>query len=301
MSVESISQALQVQGLTPAEKLCLIGIANHDGDGGAWPSISTLARYVGCTTRSAQRLVAILVAKGFVSVAINEGGGARTRRDRRPNLYHLHFTAAVDNSVETSVDNPSYGVTPMSPRNPDGVTFETPRGDIAVSPEPSLEPSIENTPSNKLDSCVDNFDVFWSVYPRKESKAKAKEEYLKALKVGFDPSEVQRGVEFWAKIWKDRQTELRFIPHAQTWIHQHRFLDAKGTPDVLARDDLLVFEDALRYGQLIAEGERTRGESENTEEFTTLVMGIRGASVGWVACAIGAYEGVHHGETITTS
>ena len=51
MSVESISWALRVQELTPTDKLVLIGIANHDGDGGSWPSIATLAMYAASYTR----------------------------------------------------------------------------------------------------------------------------------------------------------------------------------------------------------------------------------------------------------
>lgn len=121
MSVESISRALRVQGLTATEKLVLIGIANHDGDGGAWPSIATLAMYADTTDRTVQRSITGLVDKGFVEVEANAGGTAKTRNDRRPNRYILHFD----------------GVTEMSPRETDGVTSDAPRGDTAVSPEPS--------------------------------------------------------------------------------------------------------------------------------------------------------------------
>lgn len=121
MSVESISKALRVAHISPTEKLVLIGIANHDGDGGAWPSIATLAVYANCSERTVQRAITALQTKGLLTVEQNGGGNTKTRPDRRPNRYTIHFD----------------GVTPMSPRDDDGVTSEDERGDIAVSPEPS--------------------------------------------------------------------------------------------------------------------------------------------------------------------
>ena len=51
MSIESVAQALKPRSLTATQKLVLIGIANHDGDGGAWPSMTTLAGYAECSER----------------------------------------------------------------------------------------------------------------------------------------------------------------------------------------------------------------------------------------------------------
>ena len=135
MSVESITLALRVSGLRPTEKLVLIGIANHDGDGGAWPSVATLAMYADTTERTVQRAITALSEAGLVEVDKNAGGNTRTRGDRRPNLYHLHLD----------------GVTRMSPRpsvtESDGVTSDAQRGDTAMSPEPS-----SNHPSSSLRS-----------------------------------------------------------------------------------------------------------------------------------------------------
>lgn len=129
MSVEALSWALNLTDppLQPTQALVLIGIANHDGDGGAWPSVDTLARYARITPRSVQRILVDLVALGLVEITPQAGGTAKTRADRRPNLYRLI----------------RHGVTPTSSR-------ETPRGDAGVvdgvtpvSPEPSCEPSLE--------------------------------------------------------------------------------------------------------------------------------------------------------------
>jgi hypothetical protein len=142
MSIESMVVVLNTSGLTPRRKLILLGIANHDGDGGAWPSVATLARYAGCSTRTVQREIQALSEAGLVSVDKNGGGNGRTQGNRRPNLYHL--------TLKQPVDNPELGVTSsVTPENL-GVTESTFRGDRAVSPKPSLEPMY----TNKRDSYV---------------------------------------------------------------------------------------------------------------------------------------------------
>ena len=95
MSVESMSVALRLPGLPPAEKLLLVGIANHDGDGGAWPAIATLATYVGVTPRQVQKLLRKLEERGLLSIEVQAGGTTKTRSDQRPNLYHLHLERGV--------------------------------------------------------------------------------------------------------------------------------------------------------------------------------------------------------------
>ena len=122
---------LNAGNLTARRKLILLGIANHDGDGGSWPSISTLARYAVCSTRTVQRELQRLTEDGLVTVEHQAGGFLSTRADRRPNLYHLNISKVVDNSDH----GVTTGVTPSESR---GDIALSQRGDIAVSPETSL-------------------------------------------------------------------------------------------------------------------------------------------------------------------
>lgn len=103
---------------TGRDKLVLVGIANHDGDGGAWPSIETLARYANASERSVQRSIANLVELGELEVDRNAGGRATFHGGRRPNLYRI--------LVGRPVDNPERGVTPA-------VTPAVSRGDSSGS------------------------------------------------------------------------------------------------------------------------------------------------------------------------
>lgn len=89
MSVESLAAVLHHSRAKGTAKLVLVGIANHDGDGGAWPSVVTLAKYAGVDARSVQRAIAKLVGLGELRVAIQEGGTADVPDHRRPNRYHV--------------------------------------------------------------------------------------------------------------------------------------------------------------------------------------------------------------------
>lgn len=136
MSIEMMSLALDVQGLPPAEKLLLIGIANHADKFGqnAWPSMATLARYVGVSERQCRRLIRSLEARELITVDVNAGGTARTRSDHRPNLYGV------------TLASPREG-TPSAARADMAVSAESSRiiqenKDAAAPPEPTLERAL---------------------------------------------------------------------------------------------------------------------------------------------------------------
>lgn len=90
MSIESLSIALHHSKTTGTAKLVLIGIANHDGDGGSWPSIATLAKYAGGIDRRAvQRAIVKLEELGEIRRVVQAGGDDETADHRRPNRYRF--------------------------------------------------------------------------------------------------------------------------------------------------------------------------------------------------------------------
>lgn len=125
MSIESVARALQIPEMNPTAKLILIGIANHDGDGGAWPSVATLARYACVSERSVQGWLHTMESTGIISREINAGGDSRTRDDRRPNRYTIHWGIST-------------GVNPVAPRDEERGEAGRADGVKPVSPEPSL-------------------------------------------------------------------------------------------------------------------------------------------------------------------
>ena len=97
MSVESLAIALNHSKAKGVARLVLIGMANHDGDGGIWPSVERLRRYAGgVDRRTVQRAVEQLIALGEVGRLVNEGGTRSTPNDRRPNLYRFLLSCPPD-------------------------------------------------------------------------------------------------------------------------------------------------------------------------------------------------------------
>jgi hypothetical protein len=157
MSVESLAIVLHHSQASGTDKIVLIGIANHDGDGGAWPAVSTLARYANVDVRTVQRSLQRLIDLGEVSREV-QGGGTRNMNDySRPNRYELLVSCPQGCDRSTA-----HRVTQASP--PDaGVT---PPGDVSVTPPPtqaSPKPSL-NHPSNSDESS------FVSTSPADEGK-----------------------------------------------------------------------------------------------------------------------------------
>lgn len=94
MSVEAIAIVLHHSRATGTAKLVLIGIANHDGDGGAWPTKETLAKYAGVSPDgdNVRKAVKRLRALGEVRVHVQAGGTRDCPDEIRPNRYDILVT-----------------------------------------------------------------------------------------------------------------------------------------------------------------------------------------------------------------
>lgn len=133
-----------------AAKLVMIGIANHDGDGGAWPSVASLAKYAAVTPRRVKQIITELIELGEIKRHIMEGGNRQTAEHMRPNLYEFLLICPPDcdrTKNHRIVDKPKQGVKPTSPGEAHftrGVQPASPGGVQPASPEPSLEPPLNS-------------------------------------------------------------------------------------------------------------------------------------------------------------
>lgn len=89
MSVEALAVVLHHSRAKGTVKLVALGIANHDGDGGAWPSVATLARYANVHPRNVQKALVRLQQLGELWVEPQAGGLGNLADCDRPNLYHV--------------------------------------------------------------------------------------------------------------------------------------------------------------------------------------------------------------------
>lgn len=141
MSVEALSVVLHHSRATGTDKLVLIGIANHDGDGGAWPAVATLSRYANVHERNVQRSLARLVQLGELVRHGQTGGLPGTPAHERPTLYEIAVTCppGCDGSKNHRVT-----LAPPGDARATGGGGATDRGGVApASPEPSLNHPVE--------------------------------------------------------------------------------------------------------------------------------------------------------------
>lgn len=164
MSVEAIAIVLHHSRAAGTAKTVLIGIANHDGDGGSWPSISTLAKYARVTERNVQKAIRDLVALGEIEVKPQAGGNHHTEARYRPNRYDIRVVCP--STCDRSASHRCAGDDDLAPKDR-GVGFDTPHDLTGVSnvtplrgvvsdasgvspatPEPSLEPTTPQPPAS---------------------------------------------------------------------------------------------------------------------------------------------------------
>lgn len=227
MSVKAVGWAIEQDIANATKKLILVGICNHDGDGGSWPAKATLARYAGCSERTVIRLAQELADEGWIVIHKNAGGTANTRADRRTNLYVVNYSRG---DTFCHPVNRLRGDTGRA----DGVTPSAQRGDIAVSPELSTnhpvepETNISDQPTSLAGRIP--FDSFWKQYPRKEGKATAEGRWSKMS--DLHRQEAMDAMPAWCAYYAT--IDPKFIPHSSTWLNQRRWEDdPPDTPDTV--------------------------------------------------------------------
>lgn len=149
MSVEALSAVLHHSRAGGTDKLVLIGVANHAGDGGAWPSVETLARYANVSERSVQRSIGKLVGLGELAVQRQAGGVADMPAWSRPNRYDVLVScpATCDRTpahrprTDLGITDPELGIKGVTPVSP-GDASVTGGGDAGVTLTIPINPDV---------------------------------------------------------------------------------------------------------------------------------------------------------------
>jgi hypothetical protein len=200
VSIEAVALVLNKSKATGRAKLVLLGIANHLGDQGAWPAISTLARYANASERSVKRDIQELIDLGELRVELQN---APTQNQYKTNLYWITIQAGVTDSAS-------------------GVTAQVSRGDrlgkSGVTPVGTQninitikEPSIETS--------KDDFEKFWNLYPKKVAKADALKAWNKAIK-RKSPDDLLKLTKLYAEGKLPDQT---YIPYPASWLNKELY------------------------------------------------------------------------------
>lgn len=172
MSIEAMNLVLNHSRANGRAKLVLLGIANHLGDQGAWPAISTLARYANASERSVKRDIQELVDLGELTVLLN---AAPINSQYKTNLYWIHIESGVTTQVSRGDNSGKSGVTPVGTQNininhkePDTRATRIP-SDFSVTDEMKKWAS-ENHPNVDIKKATLNFIDYWETKPKNNTK-----------------------------------------------------------------------------------------------------------------------------------
>jgi hypothetical protein len=69
------------------------------------------------------------------------------------------------------------------------------------------------------------FEAFWTDYPKKVGKAAVVAWWSRTNPDDELLMLILEGLDKWREVWTTRGTELRWIPHPMTWLHQRRYED----------------------------------------------------------------------------
>lgn len=164
MSVEAMAVCLHHSRAQGTAKVILLGIANHDGDGGAWPSIATLAKYAGYTGKPESNAKAVrrqlrrlgehlpechhdcVKHLGEIRVHTQQGGPREMEDFNRPNRYDVLVSCppSCDRTTRHRDVDEGLWITPRV-NQPGGGQLTRGRGG---STNPPNHPYLTNDPSS---------------------------------------------------------------------------------------------------------------------------------------------------------
>ena len=213
MSVQALSCAMSIRGVSASEKLLLLVLANYADDKMmCWPSHKRIAEDTSLSQRTILSLLKGLEARGVITRS------ERHRHDgsRSSDIITLHLGG------ETAAG----GGETISPR---GETIAG--GGEMVSPLTTFEPSLNHQEEPKKISVKSDdagFERFWVEYPRKVAKPEARKAFAKAwrkLPTGNEVETLIGALERAKAAWTDPQ----FIPHPATWLNREQWQDEPST------------------------------------------------------------------------
>lgn len=262
MSIPAIVWALKVAPVSdPTQALVLVALAETAKPDGteARAAQATYANWARSSERTLRRHLRALEMAGLIRRG-DQSLVAHLRPDRRPVVWDLalEVTSASDLRPDAG-DRPDMddrgdtGDPPYTPRPVVGDPSSTERpvtggpslaerpdthgqnGRTLLSDKPSTEPSLKNEPSitvtpqlhpaaggSPAPQSDEDFDAFWSAYPRKVAKPNGRKAWRAAMKRGDDPKLIIQRATAQADIWrtngKTAPDQRQYIPHPATWL-----------------------------------------------------------------------------------
>lgn len=212
MSFNTVPWAWSVDGITPTQKLVLMGLASYaDERNSCFPGQQTLADRAGVSTRTVRRALDDLESQGLIR--------REQRRDQRGMRTSDRY---VLNVVKQQADRLSASESHRTSET------ESPDIDDSLTGHPCPSNYPENSKSElPVTPIVPTFDDFYSIYPLKKSKDAARRAWDKAIK-GESPEVIIAGAMRFAS--DPNLPEKKYIKHPSTWLNGGCWADEPEAP-----------------------------------------------------------------------
>lgn len=208
MSVQAITWAYNLRGLSSGQKFVLVTLCNRaDEDWSCYPSVNFIAEETGMSDRSVRQHLDALEAAGAIRrdrTRNNDGTLGRYRYFVQRQFSPVANSAAGEKPANEPAANPATGE-----------KRHEPAAKSAALSNRQLEPSEKN----KL---KDQFEALWALWPakgRQRSKAKAKVfEQFKHASAAHDPEQIVNASKLWL-----RTIAPEFAPALERFLRDGRF------------------------------------------------------------------------------
>jgi hypothetical protein len=247
MSIQAVGWAFEQRGITPAQKLVLISLADFaNGQNECFPSQRKIADRCCLSRQGVNAAISALQKAGIISKKKQERDDGSTTSC----VYSLNIGVNSVDRVVSAVETPAC--------QPDGQGMSSGKTPIL---EPSSEPSIgtvkeENARENALapSHAHGPFEVFWEAFPNKVGK--------EAARKSWDGSKKKPGArtkvpfeQLMAALRRYREkTDDRPWCNPATWLNQERWNDVPAPPVIPQNRDPQKQELKDVIGQLRGNG-----------------------------------------------
>lgn len=210
---------------TQVRVLCAIGTFTNRLGGNVWASVQTMAKACNLSTRTVQRALPVLIARGYLR---------HTERAGKTTLYEVVLEL------------------PQTAQSPGGVQPVTPPPTQLCHPNEK-----KNDPLNDLAQQVTK--MVWSVYPDRDTPhlfPVALRAIKQCLRDGADPAQLVQAAEQYARECFRKQTEPRFVRSLHRFYADGAWMTYESVVTVHGR----TREEWARSGQDVQEFDRLAKE-----------------------------------------
>lgn len=149
-------------------------------------------------------------------------------------LSRYQINSASDNLTELGwlrverpkMPNGHFGAKIWTVMNPTSASFSTldefEKNEPTSASFSTVEKVTDIKNTNNKNTINPEFEIFWKIWPRKESKATAVKSWAKAIKK-VSPDEIIKAATDYAK--HPNNADKKFVPYAATWLNQERWQD----------------------------------------------------------------------------